>query len=95
MLKLWLLAYCLGDTMNRLTSRVPNAHSGAPLTAEDIARSKDAPQFPDVTFEQMLADGRLADRIVRLNPVRYREIRADYNYRTGREARPAGFYDGQ
>jgi hypothetical protein len=47
-----------------------------------------------VTFEQILAQGVLGTRVFKLNPARYREIHQDWLYRTGREPRPASFYDG-
>jgi hypothetical protein len=65
-----------------------------PLTEAEREQSALGPAFPDITFEQLLADGPLANRVRSLNPLRYREIRQDYLYRSGQEKRPEGYYDG-
>jgi hypothetical protein len=68
--------------------------SQRPLTQEEIDQSAIGPAFPDLKFEDLLADGRLANRVRTLNPARYAELKQDYLYRNGFERRPDDAYDG-
>lgn len=63
------------------------------LSEEQLEISKTGPRFESVTAEHLLTDLPLAERVMRLNPVRYREIQQDYRYRVGIDKRPYNFFD--
>ena len=65
------------------------------LTDPEIEACKDAPQFESTTPEQLFgknADGQLAATVARLNVVRYRQLREEYDFITGMKKRPDSFF---
>jgi hypothetical protein len=66
------------------------------LTAEQEAKCAVAPKFETVTPSMLFGpacDFALANRVCRLNPARYRELRQRWRWETNQEPRPEGFYD--
>jgi hypothetical protein len=66
------------------------------LTAEELERSESGPAFAEVKAEQLFsasADYVLAARVLRLNPRRYRELKAGWDFANGRPRRDPAFYD--
>jgi hypothetical protein len=49
--------------------------------------------FASVTYEMLLKDHLLAQRVYSINPQRYREIRETYEFTSGLKRRPEGFFD--
>jgi hypothetical protein len=67
------------------------------FTADELERSANAPKYADVQPEQLFglnAGPNLAARILEKNPVRYRELRREMQYRRGERKRPSRDYDG-
>ena len=65
------------------------------LTEEEIAACANAPQFTNVRAVDVFgahSDYSLAARIAKVNPVRYRQLRDEYELEAGLKPRPDSFY---